>query len=98
MVMKCFRKEYSKRDYIENTFSKIADKLEISTYSDNKGKYEMVKERRQLTTIMFIMFWDFSMVELMWNEVWLLVTNWYIRVAERLKEFFSGNLEISGKS
>ena len=98
MVMKCFRKEYSKRDYIENTFSKIADKLEISTYSDNKGKYEMVKERRQLTTIMFIMFWDFSMVELMWNEVWLLVTNWYIRVAERLKEFSSGNLEISGKS
>ena len=56
MLMKCFRKEYSKRDYIENTFSKIADKLEISTYSDNKGKYEMVKERRQLTTIMFIIF------------------------------------------
>ena len=48
----------------------------------------MVKERRQLTTIMFIIFWDFSMVELMWNEVWLLVTNWYIRVAERLKTFF----------
>ena len=54
----------------------------------------------KLPTIMFNISWDFLMVEQIffhhkWNEAWLLVMNWYMRIAlrdvERIKIWILGN-------
>ena len=51
---------------------------------------------------MFMILWDFWWMSKFsfhhkWNEAWLLLVNWYIRVASQVAENL-GNLEISGKS